>query len=574
MKKTKSILLSFFLLLWATIACKDDFLEVAPTASLVQAQLSSEPGLEGSLIGVYSLLLGRDGAGFYSSTNNWFWGSVRGGDANKGSDAGDQSFMNEVQAFNPQTTNGEVLNKYARTYEGIVRANSTLGLLATPEEGISAATLLRIEAETKFLRGLYYFELKKLYNNTPYIDESWDGEEEVPNDKDLYPLIEADIKFAADNLPETQSEAGRINKWGAMAYLAKVYLFQQKYADAKPLFDQVIANGVTTNGIKYGLVPKFSDIHRPANDNHEESVFAIQAAAGTGSISNANPDLVLTFTYNGGPAGCCGFFQPSFELSNSYRTSGGLPLLDGSYNNASNKLVHDLGIAADADFTPDSGPVDPRLDHTVGRRGIPYLDWGNHPGKAWIRDQNNGGAYSPKKWVFFQEDQSAYTDGSSWTAGYTAINVNLMRFADVLLMAAEIEVEIGDLEKAREYVNMIRTRAANAEGFVMDDTGAPAANYDISLYNTAWTDQATARDAVRFERKLELAMEGHRFFDLCRWGVADQVLNAYLAHEDAIIPASPFIGASFQAGVDEILPIPQDEIDLIGAEVLKQNPGY
>lgn len=573
MKKTKSILLSFFLLLWATMACKDDFLEVPPTGSLAQAQLSSEPGLEGSLIGTYSMLLGR-GAGFYSSTNNWFWGSVRGGDANKGSDAGDQSQMNEVQAYDPQTTNGDVKNKYSRTYEGIARANSTLGLLASAEEGISAATLTRIEAETKFLRGLYYFELKKLYNNTPFIDESWDGVELVPNDKDLYPLIESDIKFAVDNLPETQSDAGRINKWGAMAYLAKVYLFQQKYADAKTLFDQVITSGVTSNGKKYGLVPKFADIHRPANDNHEESVFAIQAAAGTGSINNANPDLVLNFTYNGGPAGCCGFFQPSFELSNSFRTNGGLPLLDGSYNDDANKLKNDLGIAADADFTLDDGPIDPRLDHTVGRRGIPYLDWGNHPGKAWIRDQNNGGAYSPKKWVFYSEDQSAFTDGSSWTAGYTALNVNLMRFADVLLMAAEIEVEIGDLEKAREYVNMIRARAANADGFVKNDAGANAANYDISLYNTAWTDQGLAREAVRFERKLELAMEGHRFFDLCRWGVAEEVLNAYLAHEDAIIPASPFVGASFQAGVDEHLPIPQDEIDLIGAEVLKQNPGY
>ena len=161
-----------------------------------------------------------------------------------------------------------------------------------------------MEAEAKFLRGHYYFELKKIYNNAPYVDESKDykaGIEEVTNGTDLWPMIEADLTFAWDNLPETQGAPGRANKWAAGAYLAKALLFQKKWAAAKTLFDDVIANGKTSNNKKYGLVPAYGDLFRIANDNNEESVFSIQAAAGTGTINNANPDFVLNFTYNWWP---------------------------------------------------------------------------------------------------------------------------------------------------------------------------------------------------------------------------------------------------------------------------------
>jgi len=127
-------------------------------------------------------------------------------------------------------------------------------------------------------------------------------------------------------------------------------------------------------------MPKYGDLWRMQNNNNQESVFAIQAAAGTGTVNNANPDFVLNFPYNGGPAGCCGFFQPSFEQANSFRTDAtGLPLLDGSYNTGVNQLVTDEGVASGSAFTPDAGNLDPRLDHSVGRRGLPYLDHGIHP---------------------------------------------------------------------------------------------------------------------------------------------------------------------------------------------------
>jgi hypothetical protein len=573
MKKFRILIFSLLALAILVTACKDSFLDVAPTGSLSETELSSKAGLEGSLIATYSMLLGR--GGFYSDLTNWFWGSVLGGDANKGTNAGDQSQVNEIQTYSAQTTNVSVLEKYRSVYEGVARANATLKLIGVAKEGVAEEDKIRIAAEARFLRGVYYFELKKNFNNTPYVDETWDEVTPVSNNADLWPFIEADFKYAYDNLPETQSGAGRANKWAAGAFLGKAYLFQKKYSEAKAVFDQVIANGVTTNGAKYALNANYADAFTAANDNNSESVFAAQAAANTGSINNANPALVLNFPHGSAgperPGGCCGFNQPSFELANSFRTNAnGLPLLDGSYNSPANQLVDDRGKSSSDAFTPDAGNLDPRLDHSIGRRGIPYLDWGPHPGFDWIRDQPYGGVYSPKKFIYYKDGGGAAHDASSWTPGYTAVNYNLMRFADVLLMAAECEVELNNLDKALEYVNMIRTRAKNSP--VLDANGQPAAHYVINTY-ASFANQDEARNAVRFERKLELSGEGHRLYDLVRWGIAEPTLNAYLDHERPLLN-NPFAGAIFKANKNEYLPIPQNEIDLQGSDVIKQNPGY
>lgn len=314
----------------------------------------------------------------------------------------------------------------------------------------------------------------------------------------------------------------------------------------------------------------YEDIYKASNDNHEESIFAFQAAANTGSVNNANPELDLNFIQGTNPGGCCGFFQPSFEFVNSFRTKDGLPLLDGSYNSDANAVKSDMGITSDKPFTPDGGDLDPRLDHSVGRRGIPFLDWGNHGGFSWIRNQGNGGPYSPKKYLYYKTDVGKYQDGSSWTAGYTAMNITMIRYADVLLMAAEAEVEVGSLEKAREYVNIVRERASNS--VVKTEGGQPAAKYVIAKYATAWTDKEVARKAVRFERKLELGMEGHRFYDLVRWGTDVVEINNYLQYDSKYL-AGTLGGATYQAK-HAICPIPQSQIDLTGADILKQNPGY
>ncbi len=569
MKKLKYIFIPLLAVLIIISACSDEFLDVAPTGSLSDTELSTLAGVEGTLIGTYSMLLGRNG--FYSDATNWFWGSVLGGDANKGTNEGDQSQVNEIQQYNAQTNNGSILEKYATCYEGVARANATL-LLLSNSTTIGAEDATRLEGEARFLRGHYYFDLKRNFNNTPYVDETWDEVTPVSNEPDLWTFIEADLRFGYDNLPGTQSDAGRANKWAAGAYYAKALLFQGKHAEAKAVLDDVIANGVTASGEPYGLNDNYADAFFSPNDNSKESVFAVQAATGTGSTNNANPGQVLNFPHGGGdrPGGCCGFFQPSTELANSFRTNAdGLPLLDGSHNDAANALTTDQGMFSADPFTPDAGNLDPRIDHSIGRRGIPYLDWGNHPGRDWIRDQPYGGPYSPKKFIYYR-DVAGNNDGSSWTPGYTTVNYNVIRYADVLLWAAECEIELGNLDAGLDLINIVRERAQNS---VLMDGNTPAANYVIAPY-TSFGSQDMARAALRMERKLELSGEGHRLYDLVRWGIAASVLNDYLSIENAVLINSAFQQGSFQANKNEFLPIPQNEIDLLGADILRQNPGY
>ena len=557
------------------VSCSDEFLDVPPTGVLAEAQLQTLAGIDASLIAAYSQVNGRGNR--LASPSNWVWGSIRGGDANKGTDPGDFVTINPFQRFEANSASGDGGAKWSGAYEGIARANNVLRLLLNPGPDVTAADKTRISAQAKFLRAHYYFELKKNYGNTPYVDETVDygsGLAEVVNNKDLFPFIEKDLQDAIKDLPATQSQVGRVNSWAAKAYLAKVYMYQKKFAPAKALFDDVIANGVTSNNLKYGLVPYYDNMFRGKNDNHQESIWAYQSAAGTGSVNNANPEFDLNFPYNTGPSGpgnCCGFYQPSFTFVNSFRTNAdGLPLLDGSYNTGANQVKSDMGLTTAASFTPDTGNLDPRVDHTTGRRGLPYLDWQDHPGANWIRNQANAGPYSPKKYVYARSEQGTFQDNSSWTPGYTGINFMIIRFADVLLMAAEAEIETGNLEKARAYVNQVRTRAMNS--MIKRADGTMAANYVVDIYKTTWTNADVARSAVRFERKLELGMEGHRFYDLVRWNTVQTELDAYLAYDSKILVAA-FGGAKFTEK-HKLLPIPQDQIDLVGPSVLIQNPGF
>ncbi len=571
-------MLALLVVSMVTISCKDSFLDVPATGSLANAQLATKAGVEGTLIGAYSALNGVFGNRF-EGPNHWITGTICGGEANKGTDPGDYSAINPIQRYEIDPTSGDINAFWNARYEGISRCNTTLRLL-TQATDVSAADVTRITAEARMLRGHYYFDLKKHFNSVPYFDETIEAADvpTVPNSPNLWDKIEADFQFAFDNLPETQSNAGRVNKWAAAAYMGKAKLFQGKFGEAKSWFDNVIANGVTVNGLKYALLDDYAQIYNAENDNHAEAVFDVESANNSGSTQNANYFDDLNYPYNtgaDGPGNCCGFNQPSFTMANKFRTSAeGLPLLDGSYNDAANELVHDYGLESADAFTPDAGNLDPRLDHSIGRRSIPYLDWIAHPGKDWIRNQAYAGPYSPKKYIYYKSQENSFTDGSSWTRGYATMNYTIIRYADVLLMAAEAEIEAGSLEQARTYVNMVRDRAAKSEHWVKNEDGSNAANYVISPYpESQFADQAAARQAVRMERTLELSGEGHRFFDLVRWGVADQELNDYLNYEANIL-VTMFGGASFSSGKNEYFPIPQSQIDLQGSDVLSQNPGY
>ncbi len=569
------------LLTMGSLACKDSFLNVAPTGQLVNSLLTTPSGLQGLLIGAYAQLNGR-GYSQTASPTNWVYGSIMGGDANKGSDPADFNAITPFETYQIAAASAEINARWNALYEGVSRSNSVLRTLTSADATVTAANKQQISGEARFLRAVYYFDLKRTFNMVPYVDESVDygaGITTIPNNVDIWPKIEADFQYAYTNLPETQSQAGRANKWAAAGYLAKTYMYEKKYAEAKALFDLIIANGKTTNGKKLGLVPQFAQVFNSANENNEETLFSTQNVANAGSSDAASGDLNLNYPYSAGiGATCCDFFKPSFDMANSFRTDAtGLPVdvaqANGAYDLPTNELKTDQGLLPGDAFTPDTKTVDPRLDWTVGRRGIPYLDYGPFT-SAWTRNQAFGGPYSTKKYVFYLAQQSKVADVSNWTKGWAGTNVILMRYADVLLMAAEAEVEVGSLTTAMNYVNQVRARAANPAGYVVTTDGKPAANYTVAPYTaTFFASKEVARNTVRFERKLELAEEGHRFFDLVRWGIAAPTLNAFISYEKTKL-TNAYSGAAFTAGKNEYLPLPQTQIDLQGKNILTQNPGY
>jgi hypothetical protein len=548
-------------------SCKKDFLEPQPYGRYRADQLQSKKGIEGLLVGTYGAL---DGAGTPGASNwmlgatNWIYGDVVSDDAYKGTDAGDQPQMTEIELWGTQAANTYFNFKWLSLYEGVARANDVI-VFADKIPELTADEKKDYIAQARFLRGFYHFEAKRMWNKVPYVDETTTN---YDNQTDIWSKIEADFKFAYDNLTPTQPLVGKVNKWAAGAMLAKALMYEKKFAEAKALYDVIIAEGVTSNGKKYNLQPEYWKNFDIAFENSEEAVFSQQTQASGTVIASAEQSYELAYPY-GGVWGCCGFYQPSQNLVNSYKVdANGLPFLDESYN--STNLKNDEGINADGAFAPDNvTPLDPRLDWSVGRRGIPYYDYGPHPGRSWIRDQLYAGPYSPKKHVAKNSDRGGFTSVSNFRQ--TAKNFNIIRFADVLLLAAEAEIEAGSLAKAQEYINRVRARAANPGSLV---AGAPA-NYQIKEYLLPFTDQATARIAVRFERRLELAMEGHRFFDLVRWEIADQVLNTYLAVEKTRRSYKQ-ASAGFTKGKNEYYPIPNRIIEIAAKDgnILVQNPGY
>ena len=584
-----------FLLAFLSISffcCNKAKLDVPPLGQLSESDIANKKGVENLLIGAYSLL---DGISFgYNLTggdaaSNWIFGSICGGEAYKGSDKLDQFEILSLEKFTTVTTNSYVADKWKAVYWGVQRTNDVLRILKKAKDIIHSDSV-EITAEARFLRGHYHFEAKKMWNNIPYVDETITYEADnfhIANDTSWL-LIENDLIYAMNNLPVRQPAIGRINYYTAKAVLAKVYLFQHKYQNAQVLLKDIIDNGVNSLGVKYGLLPRYGDNFNPAEKNRSESVFAYQSSVNDGAGGlNGNYGDNLNFPYTGGPGGCCGFFQPSQYLVNHFKTdpSTGLPDL---VNFNDSDVKNDQGLESSDPFIPYTGTLDPRLDWTVGRRGIPYLDWGAHPGKAWVRDRHQGwGPYSPIKTVYYQSQQGALVETSSWAPIFTANNINLIRFADVLLWAAETEVEVGSTDLALVYVNQVRARAKDPAGWVhtyidpdnpmLGFTNTPAANYKISTYPTgSFSDKDFARKAIRYERMLELGMEGQRFFDLVRWGIAATEINDYFEKEKHLRDA--LIGAEFKPNKNEYFPLPEIQITLSagadGVPKMKQNAGY
>jgi hypothetical protein len=588
-------------------ACSNK-LNLKPQGSLLASNVNNNSGVQGLLIGAYALLSGENvpgqNLGNGSAASNYVYGNEAADDAYKGSTPSDQPDAIPILTWSlaQAGTSSYLDEKWVVLYSGIQRSNDVIRTVRLSPT-ISAPDTVEYVAEARFLRGYYHLEGKKMWNNFPYVDESISyvsGNLDVPNYSggnfiDIWPKIEADLSYAVANLPGTQPNIGRVNKWAAMAFLAKAYMYEHKYADAKPLLDQIIANGTISNGTHYSLEPLYESNFNPAQKNGPESVFACQASVNDGSSiatngGNGDTGDELNFPYNHGP-GCCGFDNPSWNLVQAYKTdANGLPLLDGSFNNA--PLVS-------SSTGPWAGTVDPRLDWAVGRPGKPYFDWGIID-TTWIRDQTNDGFFVPKKNSYALSQQGTYssTETVFWGAAEVdANNVNLCRFADVLLWDAECEAQIGSLDQAEIYVNMVRMRASNPVGYVYLNATydaahsmyapqtTPADNYKVSQYPPgafSTQGQAYAITAIQMERRLELAIEGQRFFDLARYdngtGSMAATLNAYVAvektrHSFYLVNNT----AQFTKGVNEYFAIPQVELDAenaTGKIFLKQNLGY
>ena len=545
-------------------SCGEDFLYISPQGSIDQRALENEKGVELLVTNSYAVLTATE---WGASLWNWAMGGMYGGDANKGSDPGDQSVLNEMEMYNTLSTNGYLSEKWNVTFRGVRRVNLALQVLENTESMDASLKSIR-KGELYFLRTLYYFESLKVFGPFfPYMDESViENDPKLYNDKDIYPNLIADIDVAINLLPNTPAEVGRAYKWAAIALKAKMLMQQGKMSEAKPLLQNLLSSGNTASGKAYALSNAITQNWDGFSDNTSpESIFEIQYAS---EQNNANSSMALNYPHNSGPGGCCGFYQPSFELVNSFQVdANGLPYLNGEYRtkpSVSKKVDGEAFVEND-----NSIAIDPRVDIAVGRYGIPYKDYGM-PASDWIRNPVNGGIFMPIKHVYTKEmadaglGRSGFHDG--WAPG-SSMNIQYLSVRDAMLLYAECLANDGELSAAMEYVNKVRARAALDVNITKMNDGTPAANYKISEYpssHAAFSDKETCVKAIRMERKLELAMEGQRFFDLARWGgdYMAQQLHAYVDYEQQYIPK--FVGASKLSSARTMFPVPDGQIRTMG----------
>ncbi|MFO7573623.1 MAG: RagB/SusD family nutrient uptake outer membrane protein, partial [Bacteroidales bacterium] len=535
--KKLAIIMATFLLVVVFYSCSEEFLTKTPQASTSENVFYSEKGIDALVTGTYAMVKGSAlwTVSWGASIQNWTYGSAASDDAYKGSEITDQVPVNEIERWEVTTTNNYPAEKWRLNLGmGVDRANKTLRVIQATEDAgtITSAVADRFRAEIRFLRGIFYFEAWLVFGDyIPILDENVTDPAQVSNQNAadaVLNFIIADLQYAGEKLPATQAQPGRPTKWAAKAVAARAYLQVLKYAEAKPLLNDIITSG------QFTLMPKFIDNFNIETNNNDESVFEIQANVNDVNESlNAEMGIGLNWPHGGDIGMCCGFHQPSQNLVNAFKVdASGLPLFD-TFNNTD--LKNDQGIASGNEFIPATDPVDPRLDFTVSRRGIPYKDWGINRGSDWVRKQSEGGPYLPAPKPFFNKaERYSLSTTTGWQTGINANNYRYIRYAHILLWRAEVAAFENDLITARDLVNQIRTRAGNdkvmgkvniytlpasvypwgEEGDV--DWDQPAANYNIGLY-PAFTTKEEAMRAVQWEQRLEFATEGRRFFDLRRW---------------------------------------------------------
>ena len=491
--------------------CKE-YLDVAP-----QGQLGADvidPGTAQKLVdGVYNAMylggFGPDihGLQFVILTD------IASDDADKGSSPNDYKDALDVDNFTLGSTNGNVNNAWNGYYQGISRANQALDKIPlSPGSDVAKNRLL---GEVRFLRGYFYFNLVRLFGGVPKLDRV-PATSEINNTEfqkrasaaDIYALIISDLQFAADNLPlkgAPETQVGRATKAAAQGMLAKVYLYQKNYQKAFDLSNEI----VTGKSGSYALYPTYADIWRTVGNNSSESVFEIQTGINASCDNSAiNLYSVSQGPRSGGKGGWAdlgfGFNSPTTQLVDAYEPG-------------------DVRKAGSIIFIQPTAPTGTRSTGTV------LWDGFRIPSKDSVENfRYSYKAYHSRK----QEPNCGNND-------YLPKNIRVLRYAEVLLIRAEAAAQLGNAAAAQADLNAVRTRAGLA--------AKPATVANI------WQ-----------ERRVELALEHDRFFDLVR---QESITPG------RIVPIFAAQGKTFTKGKNEIFPIPQPQIDLSGGQ-LTQNPGY
>lgn len=544
-------------------------LEVGPKGSLNEDQVANPTQAEGFVTAAYSQL-GNDEIN--RAFSMYQYGNVRADDAYKGGGGiNDGDVFHAMETFvssRPDQWNYDVM--WFNIYVGIRRANEGIRVLNKFSEAEYPLVKTRL-GELRFLRGYWYLMLENLFKNIPYIDDAVPSADYkfVKNNAltrdQILDRIAADFQAAAEVLPATQPQIGRANKYAAYSFLAKTRLFQAYEQNATHAvtainperLQQVVAAADQVLASAYKLQPDFANNFTSGTfENGVEAIISVQFSSNDGAgRGRVNFGDMLTAPQG---LGCCDFQKPSQTLMNSFRTStAGIPLFD-TFNQQN------------VDFSVNT--VDPRVDHTISRPGAP---WKYNPARvvtnSWSRNIPIYGTYNSMK-ENVSPDCDCFINLAPFF-GNTKARI-MIRLADVMLFKAEALIELGRQSEALPLINAIRERAAKSTSKLVMANGQPTSKYNVQQYvpgtNIVW-DQNNARKALRFERRLEMALEGERFFDLMRWGITDQVINAFFEAEKGT--RSIYQNARFTKGRDEFLPIPQNQI-FFSENSYIQNPNY
>lgn len=495
----------------------DDFLDLKPTGTFTEEQLD-DSSIEGLMASAYAGLEAHffgNNESFAGPITNWVF-DVRSDDALKGGgDITMEQYIHQLEVSNVTSDNAVALDKWRNNYYAISRVHKAMNAI----ENSNIANKATYLGELKLLRAYFYFDLIRIFKQVPYFTENEDPNgkraDEYTRDQ-IFSFIKQDLVDAYSVLPEEQSQAGRFNKYVAAAVMAKVSAFTSNWSDVETYANYVIASN------KYDFYDNYGDMSKIEFNNKKESIMAVQFSTANNN-AHINWSNLLNTTYSEGALFGTGddFFLGSQNLVDAFATdNNGLPYLDGS--------DHYVKTTENGDGNYD-GNVDPRLDFTVGRLGMPFR--GHTYNKKWCRAYDIYGEYSGKKGLI-DPSSPDMVQGFPW--GASALNYCIIRYSDIVLLKAEALIEQNkQLDEARTLINDVRKKAQRSidGSYTPQDLDPFNANYNVGLYPSEGWTQEYARKAVRMERRLELAMEGNRWFDLLRWNTAVSTVNAYMQSE-------------------------------------------